>query len=209
MISLNVQQLNKSFGNNRVLQDITFRHEGGVLGIAGPNGSGKSTLLQCLAGLLRPSSGTVKWTEDGRLLDDQALKSKLGYAAPYISLYRELTVSENISFLAQLRKTELEDDRLERLMSKVKLDHLHEKPFRNLSTGQQQRARLVSALFTDPDILILDEPGSNLDDDGREVVHELVAKANSRQKTVILASNRREELSLCDRVYSVRNGHRE
>lgn len=207
MISLDVQHLCKSFGTNRVLKDITFRHEGGILGIAGPNGSGKSTLLKCVTGLLRPTSGKVTWREGERPIDTGALKQLTGYAAPYISLYRELTVAENISFLSRLRKMTVDDDWIEELLARVDLHHIREKPYQNLSTGQQQRARLATALFMDPEVLVLDEPGSNLDERGRQVVHDLVKGAKSRGKTILLASNNDSELELCDRVYSVDKGY--
>lgn len=204
MISLHVKQLSKYFGKNLVWQNISIDHERGVLGIEGPNGSGKSTLLKCLSGLLSPSSGTVTWENCGQQLEIQSVKHNIGYAAPYISLYRELSIIENLQFLSKLRKTNIKDGQLDRLLERVELAQSSDKPFGNLSTGQQQRARLAAALFTNPPVLMLDEPGSNLDEQGRSLVSDIVSGAREEKKLVILASNNPDELALCDRTYSVR-----
>ncbi len=203
MISLHVEQLSKYFGKNLVWQNISFDHERGVLGIEGPNGSGKSTLLKCLTGLLSPSSGTVSWQNCGQELTIEAVKHHIGYAAPYISLYRELSIIENLEFLSKLRKIEIKGGILQQLLKRVELDHTSDKPYGNLSTGQQQRARLAAALFTDPPVLMLDEPGSNLDEQGRSLISDIVARARDEKKLVVLASNNPDELDLCDRIFSV------
>lgn len=203
MVSLHVKDLSKKFGQNRVWHNLSFQHEQGVLGIAGPNGSGKSTLLQCIAGLLRPSSGTIAWKDGREVLKIEALKDILGYAAPYISLYRELSTIENIQFLSNLRKIPTDHSAIEELLGRVELRTVAEKPYGTLSTGQQQRARLAAALFSEPKILLLDEPGTNLDEQGRALIGNIVNQAKNEQRLVILASNREEELALCDRVFSI------
>lgn len=203
MISLQVSQLSKSYGSKGVWRDISFTHKEGVLGIAGPNGSGKSTLMQCLAGLLRPSSGTMVWKKGGQEISIEAVKSRMGFAAPYVSLYQELSVSENLRFLSNLRKLKPDTSELKELLLRVGLEQLADQPFGTLSTGQQQRARLAAALFTDPDILLLDEPGSNLDEKGRALITGIVKTARGNGTLLILASNDPKELDLCDRCYSL------
>lgn len=205
MISLHVHQISKKFGQNLVWQNISFVHKQGVLGIEGPNGSGKSTLLKCLAGLLAPSSGNITWKNNEQELDLNTIKQNIGYAAPYISLYRELSIMENLHFLSKLRKTPADQTLLKQLLKQVELDHVAERPYGNLSTGQQQRSRLAAALFNDPPILMLDEPGSNLDEQGRTVISDIVAQARNENKLVLLASNNKNELALCDRLHSVEN----
>lgn len=203
MISLKVIRLKKKFGPNTVFSDVTFDHEGDSLGIAGSNGSGKSTFLKCLAGLLRPSSGKIEWKNNDNALEKEELKKTLGYAAPYINLYDELSCRENLAFLAKVRHEKKAANQIDHWIQKVELTHVSDQPFGKLSTGQQQRLRLASALFHDPDVLLLDEPGSNLDEAGRSLVHEIANSFQSPDKLLIIASNNPDELTLCDRVFSI------
>jgi len=203
MISLNIIQLSKSFGPNAVFSDVSFEHQGSSLGIAGSNGSGKSTFLKCLGNLLRPTSGKVEWQQNEKLLDRDAFQQKLGYSAPYINLYNELTCRENLQFLAEIRHQNSADEVITKWIAKVGLEHVADHPFGKLSTGQQQRLRLASALFHQPDILLLDEPGSNLDEAGRSLIAEITRSFQTSDKLLIIASNNPDELALCERVFSI------
>jgi len=203
MISLNIIQLSKSFGPNAVFSDVSFEHQGSSLGIAGSNGSGKSTFLKCLGNLLRPTSGKVEWQQNEKLLDRDAFQQKLGYSAPYINLYNELTCRENLQFLAEIRHQNSAEVTIAKWIAKVGLEHVADHPFGKLSTGQQQRLRLASALFHQPDILLLDEPGSNLDEAGRSLIAEIARSFQSSDKLLIIASNNPDELALCERVFSI------
>lgn len=203
MFELRVKNLSKSFGSNRVLEKLNLSHEGGILGISGPNGSGKSTLLRCLGGLLSPDSGSAEWMENGRRLEAGELKGKLGYAAPYISLYEELSLTENLVFILKLRKEPVDRESLEELLGWVGLDEAIGRPYGKLSTGQQQRARLASALVHRPGLLLLDEPGSNLDEEGHRLVRQIARRYDDRSRLLVIASNNPDELEICERVFSV------
>jgi len=198
-LQLSVQNLRKRFGGNRVFNDITLTHKGGVMGIAGANGSGKSTLLQCFARLVRPTSGQVEWYKKEQQIDVQKITNHLGYAAPYINLYEELSCSENLEFLLQLRNT----TDVQAALARTEIQNLGDQLFGKLSTGQQQRMRLAAAIVHQPKVLFLDEPGSNLDEKGRMLIESLVAEFKEVDKLVIIASNNPDELALCNRVYSV------
>lgn len=203
MISLHVLQLAKSFGHTIVFTDVSLEYRGGMLGIAGPNGSGKSTFLKCLGNLLRPSSGDIIWKKDDELLAAGQYQNYIGYAAPYINLYDELSCRENLSFLADIRHESISESSINFWIKKVELGHVADQPFGKLSTGQQQRLRLASSLFHDPEILLLDEPGSNLDEKGRALITEIADQFRSSAKMLIIASNNPEELNLCDRIFSI------
>lgn len=203
MITLSVKQLKKAFGPNIIFSDVSFEHQSMVLGIAGSNGSGKSTFLKCLGQLLAPSRGSITWQNNGNGLSSAQVKQKLGYAAPYINLYEELTCRENLTFIAKMRHQNKLQSAIDLWISKVGLSTVSNQPFGKLSTGQQQRLRLASALFYDPDILLLDEPGSNLDEEGRTLIKEIVESFNSDEKFLIVASNNPDELDLCQRVFSI------
>lgn len=199
MIKLSAESLDKRYGLNSVLKGLNFSFTTPVLGIAGSNGSGKSTLLKCLTGLLKPSSGTITWHINENSFNPTQIKPFLGYTAPYIELYEELTVYENLHFLCELQNKRNTFDIFTHL-SLFDADKFSELSFGNLSTGQQQRVKLAAATIKDPNILILDEPGSNLDRDGKGLVENLIQRFRDRQNMVIIASNQDDELSLCDEI---------
>lgn len=199
MIQLQADSLTKRYGKKSVLNGISFSYEGDILGIAGANGSGKTTLLKCLTGLLKPSSGSVTWKIRGEIIYQAELKSHLGYAAPYIQLYEELTVSENLQFLSDLGKLAGSAD-LDELLKKFGADDFADSLYGNLSTGQQQRIKLAASAVKDPSILILDEPGSNLDEKGKKLVEDMVHEYALKGKMTIIASNQADELKLCNKI---------
>lgn len=199
MIQLQADSLTKRYGKKSVLNGISFSYEGTVLGIAGANGSGKTTLLKCLTGLLKPSSGSVTWQIQGKIINRADLKSHLGYAAPYIQLYEELTVSENLQFLSDLGNHAGHSD-LNELLKNFDADDFADSLYGNLSTGQQQRIKLAASAVKDPSILILDEPGSNLDEKGKKLVEDMVSGYAQKGKMIIIASNQTDELKLCNKI---------
>lgn len=155
-----------------------------------------------MSGLERATSGRVEWTEGDETLGRSALKKHLGYAAPYISLYEEFSCAENLDFLLKLRGVKERAAAIEEALKRSGIAALASQPYGNLSTGQQQRLRLASALAHAPDVLFLDEPGSNLDEKGRAFIERIVEESRGK-RLVVIASNNPDELALCDRVYSV------
>ncbi len=201
MIGLTVSSLTKKYNRKIVFEELSFSHSKGVLGISGKNGSGKTTLMKCLAGLARPNSGSVIWEKDQRKLPKEKFKTLTGYAAPYINLYDELTVFENLEFLAEVSRQQKKDvSLLNELLKYTDAFEYRDKLYKSLSTGQQQRAKLAASLIRDPQILFLDEPGSNLDKNGHELVKKIVTNQKKKGTLVILASNDEREIALCDEV---------
>lgn len=200
MISLRVNNLIKKFNGHTIFSGLNFEHKNGVLGISGANGSGKSTLLKCLAHLLRPTSGSIIWENDEYLMKQAQMKTHLGFAAPYINLYSELSVLENLRFLIEAGGFPADEHKLLELLKKVQIPHLADQLYGSLSTGQQQRSKLAAALVRNSHILMLDEPGSNLDEKGQALVSQIVKEATEAGKLVLLASNNPDEIALCDNV---------
>ncbi|MEX0607791.1 MAG: ABC transporter ATP-binding protein [Balneolaceae bacterium] len=203
MILLRAKHLSKKFNQNIIFEDLSLEYSEGVLGISGANGSGKSTLMKCLAYLLRPNSGKVEWLVDGKQIDQKRVKSLSGFTAPYINLYAELSVIENLRFLIEAGGKSADEIKLKELLERVQTTRLENQLFGSLSTGQQQRVKLAAALVRDPDILLLDEPGSNLDEKGHSLVSGIIKEAKLNGKLVILASNDPAEIDLCDQVISL------
>lgn len=203
MIHLSVQNLAKSYGQQAVFSNLSFETGPCVLGVAGPNGSGKSTLLKCLAGILKPSGGIINWRENEQPISGGKLKDILGFAAPYIQLYEELTVIENIRFIGEVRRNQLQIDPTE-VLNETEAFGFSDSFYGDLSTGQQQRVKLAASICHQPDILFLDEPGSNLDIRGKKLVKRIVDRYRQNSKLVILASNQIAELNLCDEIINLK-----
>jgi len=203
MISLSVSNLTRKYNRKIVLDNIQFEHFSGILGISGSNGSGKSTLMKCLAGLLRPNSGSINWKLKDEPLSQAELKNYTGFSAPYISLYEELTVLENLEFLAEVSHTNLNKTQIQELLSKTETTKLKDKLYKSLSTGQQQRVKLASSLVRNPKVLFWDEPGSNLDSDGHSLVKSILAEQKEKGALIFIASNDPNEIALCDSLISL------
>jgi len=203
MISLQINDLTKKYNCHTIFEALSFEHNKGILGIAGANGSGKSTLLKCLAYLLRPNSGSITWQQHGSDLSQDEVKAQIGYVAPYINLYAELSISENLRFLMEARGEKADLQTLENTITRLQISRLADKLYGNLSTGQQQRAKLAAAIIRKPQILMLDEPGSNLDEEGHELVAHIVNSEAEKGTLVFLASNDPAEIALCDTVLEI------
>ncbi|MDX1640683.1 MAG: ABC transporter ATP-binding protein [Balneolaceae bacterium] len=196
---MTANNLEKKFGRKTVFSNLSIETDTSVLGIAGMNGAGKSTLLKCLAGLLKPTSGSVKWKWNGDEIKRTKLKNHLGFVAPYVQLYEELTVRENLDFIKKVRSLKKINSLDEHLhfFGAEDFINLH---YGELSTGQQQRIKLAAAVLHEPEILLLDEPGSNLDEAGKNMVKVLVERFSRKTQMVVIASNQQEELALCDEI---------
>jgi heme exporter protein A len=168
---------------------------GEVLAVTGPNGSGKSTLLAILCGLLRPTRGEVRYLAGDGRLDRADWKRHLGAVAPAMSLYEELDAMENLRFFAKVRGLTTPDDLCREWLDRVGLDPHRRTVVGGYSTGMRQRLKIAQAMLHDPEVLLLDEPGSNLDPVGRDWLEEFVGAAVQTKKTVILATNDTREMA--------------
>lgn len=199
MLQLNVESLNKRYGGRRVLTDLDLEvHAGSVLVITGPNGVGKSTLLRCIAGLERPSSGRVRWIEDGIEWDAARRRRGLGFLSPEMALYEELTGKENLKFFGNLLGLRHSDQAVENILERVGLQDRGDDQVSSYSSGMKQRLKWAFALQGEPDALVLDEPGITLDHDGFILSGDLVRSSRERGVLVIIATNDTREMELGD-----------
>ena len=199
MIELQVTSLTKKYGFKSVFSDLSFISSSSVMGIAGANGSGKSTLLRALSGLLKPTFGEIKWSIDGNQVDIKGFQQHIGYTAPYVELYEELTVLENLEFILKVRGLSGQNTIPDQL-KKMDAMELSEQFYGSLSTGQRQRIKLAAAMIHQPRILFLDEPGSNLDKKGIGHVEKMIQEFKSSRTFILIASNLSTELDLCDQI---------
>ncbi len=191
--------IGKRFGDRRVLARVSGRlRPGAVLVVAGPNGSGKSTLINLLAGALRPSAGEVRYLDGDRRLQRSRWCELLGVAAPDMAVYEELSALENLRFFARVRGLASQPERLAALLEEIGLPpREHNRPVSTYSSGMKQRVKLAQAVIHSPAVLLLDEPSSNLDAAGHQVVAELVGRYRERA-AVAVASNDPREMAWAD-----------
>jgi heme exporter protein A len=167
----------------------------GVLAVTGPNGSGKSTLLAILCGLLRPTAGSVRYLRaDGVPVERSEWRCLLGAVSPAMSLYEELDALENLRFFARVRGVDSIETRCRDGLELVGLEPGRRTPVGSFSTGMHQRLKIAQAMLHEPQVLFLDEPGSNLDPAGREWLEEWVGSQAGAGVTVVLATNDPREM---------------
>jgi heme exporter protein A len=201
-VSLTVASVSKSFGARRVLRDITLSvGSGEVVAVTGANGSGKSTLLKIIAGLLRPTRGSVMLAVEGGEAQEAAERRRLiGYAAPDLTFYPELTGRENLLFFERVRGRSGTPVGCDAALDAVGLGRRGEDRVATYSSGMRQRLRLAFAQMAGAPFLLLDEPSLALDEKGVGLVSALVAAQRAAGGVTLLATNDTREATLGDRA---------
>jgi ABC-2 type transport system ATP-binding protein len=184
------------------LQDLCLDvQRGEVFGIVGPNGAGKSTLLKIIMGFIRPEKGEVFIAD--LPVHQYTCRMNVGFLPENPTLYRHLSLAEHLQFAAHTAGWGRSDTRtkIESLADKVDLLHARNAPIRSFSKGMTQRAALAYALFLGPDILILDEPMSGLDPNGRQLVIDIIKDEHEKGTTVLLCSHILTDVErICTRI---------
>jgi heme exporter protein A len=195
--SLQVHSLQKSFGRRLVFEGITFNlNKPGVFGISGPNGSGKSTLVKILSGINSPSKGQVIHSLNSKQIVSEKLHNFIGFVSPYLVLYDEFTALENLNYFSKIRKVEFNTNKVETLFDQFLLSSRKDDFVKAYSSGMKQRLKFIFALMHSPQFIFLDEPTSNLDDEGKQTVYNLI-ESESKKAIVIVASNEKQDLARC------------
>jgi heme exporter protein A len=198
--SIQSQNLSKLFGRRLIFKDINFNwSEKGIFGISGPNGSGKSTLVKIVAGLIASSSGKIIHKNSGDEIIPEKLHNHIGFVSPYLVLYEEFSAWENLKIFAKIRGINLNEALVISYLAKFLLESRKDDLVKAYSSGMKQRLKFIFALMHSPEVLIFDEPTSNLDEEGKKVVYEIV-REEGKSKIVVIASNETKDLELCDEV---------
>jgi len=186
--AITVAGLRRDYGDRPALEGVGFELGiGESLVVLGPNGAGKTTLLRVLATLLRPSGGEVAVL--GCSLPNEAwkLRGRIGYLGHEPLLYRDLSGRENLRFQARLHgigRAEAEE-RIEELLCDVGMERRADERVAELSAGMRQRLSICRCVLHRPELLLLDEPDSNLDVEGRELARELIGPAAPAARVVV------------------------
>jgi ABC-type multidrug transport system ATPase subunit len=166
--------------------------------ITGANGAGKSTLLQVIAGAILNTEGTVQFSNE-KIIASENMYTQLAFASPYLELIEELTATELLNFHSTFKPL---TKSIDAVLEEVTLKAAANKQIRYFSSGMKQRLKLAQAFFSDTPILLLDEPTTNLDEDGITLYHRLINNY-AMDKLVIVSSNDKQEYGFCEEVIAI------
>ena len=206
-MSLVVSQVCKRINGVDILKDISFSvSSGSVVGLSGVNGSGKTMIMRAVAGLIRPSSGTIE--VDGQVLGkDIEFPPSLGVLIENPSFLSNRTAAANLKLLASI-KGKVGEPTIAKVLHAVGLDAQDRRKFKSFSLGMKQRLGIAAAVMESPDLLLLDEPTNALDREGVEMVKRMIRWARGRGASVLLACHDRSILrELSDEIYYIAEGH--
>ena len=204
-----LDRLRKNYGELCAVDDLSLAIErGAIFGFLGANGAGKTTTIRMLCGLVRPTSGHARIAGFDVWDDRQMVRSKFGYVAQRFSLYRDLTVEENIRFFAgacRVPGAEL-PGRIARLLSLTDLEEKRHTPAGSLSGGMRQLLALACALVHEPPLLFLDEPTSGLDPVHRQQMWNLLYDLSHSGITIFVTTHYMDEAERCTEVGFIETG---
>ncbi len=205
---IEINNLVKKYGTSTVLDNVTFDvKKGEILGFLGPNGAGKSTTMNILTGYISSSGGSVRVCGYDILENPNEVKRRIGYLPEIPPLYMDMTVSEYLNFVYNLKKVKLgREKHLKEVMNAVDIYEVKGRLIKNLSKGYKQRVGLAQALVGNPEVLVLDEPTVGLDP--RQIIEiRNVIKKLGTERTIILSTHILQEVSaICDRVVIINRG---
>jgi len=201
---IEVERLARHYGERAALSDVSLTlGEGQTLVVFGPNGAGKTTFLRVLASLLRPHAGSVRVLGHDLPEEAWAVRGRVGLLGHEPLLYRELTARENLRFHARLHG--VAEGRVTELLEAVAMTDRANEPLRTLSRGMVQRVAVARSVLHDPQLLLLDEPHSNLDPAAVELVAPLIGAGSARTR-VICSHDPGGGLADADLVLGLRSG---
>jgi len=200
---IETEKLTRDFDDTRAVDGLTLSIETGTLfGLVGPDGAGKTTTLRLLAGLLDITAGSAAVAGFDLARDPEAVKARIGYMAQRFSLYGELTVTENLSFFADLYdvpRSELAERR-ERLLDFAGLSPFRTRPAEKLSGGMKKKLALACTLIHEPPILLLDEPTTGVDPVSRREFWDILTELYLEGTTIVVSTPYMDEADRCSRV---------
>ncbi len=197
------KNLTKIFGRRLVFANVNkILASPNIYGIAGSNGSGKSTISKIIAGVISPTKGKVLHSIDGQNIPSEELHKHIGFVSPYLVLYDEFTAEENLIHFARIRGIEYEKEYLDYLFNQFSLYNRKKDIVKAYSSGMKQRLKFIFALQHKPSLILLDEPTSNLDNQGKDIVYRTIEE-QGKEKLVIIASNEDADLNFCKEIINI------
>jgi len=211
--TLQAKDLHKAYKKRRILEGVSLSvNSGDVVGLLGPNGAGKTTCFYMVVGLVKPDQGSI-------LLDDTDItshpmhiraRSGVGYLPQEASVFRQLSVSQNIMAILETRKSmdkAARHDKLESLLEELQITHIRDSQGISLSGGERRRVEIARALSADPSFILLDEPFAGVDPISIIDIQRIISHLKNRNIGVLITDhNVRETLGICDKAYILSHG---
>jgi ABC-2 type transport system ATP-binding protein len=207
--AIDVENLSKSFGGKPAVIDLSLKvKRGEIFGFLGPNGSGKTTTIRMLCGLMTPDAGHGECLGYNILTQSPSIKKLVGYVPQTFSLYQDLTVRENLEFIARIYKEPDYEKKAKTIMADLGLDRYANIYSGRLSGGWKQRLSLGAALIHGPQLLLLDEPTAGIDPKARRDFWDYISYLTSKNITVLVSTHYMDEAERCNRLAYIVNGRK-
>lgn len=205
---VDVHDLNKSFSGKPAVVNVSLKvKRGEIFGFLGPNGSGKTTTIRMLCGLMTPDSGSGECLGYDIQKDSRMIKRLVGYVPQAFSLYQDLTVKENLEFIARVYEEIDYKKRVQKQMAELGLDQYQNILAGRLSGGWKQRLSLAAALIHDPKLLLLDEPTAGVDPKARREFWNYISYLTMHGITALVSTHYMDEAERCNRLAYIVYGH--
>ena len=204
---LSVKNLTKKFKHSVAVNDLSFNVvPGKIFGMLGPNGAGKTTTIRTVLNIIKPTSGTIIF--NGKPITNQFF-NQIGYLPEERGLYKKSKVIDVLKYFAELKNLSSNEavKTADNWLGKLNIEHYRNKKIEELSKGNQQKIQFITAVFHDPDLLILDEPFSGFDPINQQEIKELILSFVSSGKIIILSTHQMDTAEkLCDEILLINNG---
>ena len=208
-LAISVRGLTKVFGGRRVVDSFDMDvPRGAIYGFLGPNGSGKTTTIRMMCGLLTPEAGTGTCLGLNILTQSQAIKERVGYMTQRFSLYGDLTIRENLDFIARMYRMPARKVRVDRALLDLGLSARAGQLAGSLSGGWKQRLSLAACMLHDPDLLMLDEPTAGVDPKARRDFWDEIRRLSAQGVTVLVSTHYMDEAVQCDFIAYIAYGRK-
>jgi ABC-2 type transport system ATP-binding protein len=206
-LAIDVLGLNKSFGDKHVVKDFSIQvPRGRITGFLGPNGSGKTTTLRMLCGLLTPDSGDGKCLGYDIISQSDQIKLNVGYMTQKFSLYEDLTIEENLAFMARVHGLDQRRQRVDEALKRLGLSERRRQLSGKLSGGWKQRLALAAATLHQPQLLLLDEPTAGVDPKARRTFWDEIHALSAEGLTVLVSTHYMDEAERCHDIAYISYG---
>ncbi|MDO1558912.1 ABC transporter ATP-binding protein [Brevundimonas sp. 2R-24] len=205
--AIDVRGLNKSFGQLHAVRDFGITvQRGRICGFLGPNGAGKTTTLRMLCGLLTPDSGEGQVLSFDVLREARKIKRRVGYMTQKFSLYEDLSIAENLMFMARVHELPDRRARVDAALARLGLEARRRQLAGTLSGGWKQRLALAAATLHSPDLLLLDEPTAGVDPEARRTFWDEIHALAAEGVTVLVSTHYMDEAERCHEIAYIAHG---